>query len=132
MTQALYYVILFSIPTMPTRLRSKLLSIALLMIVQMMGPIAIVRSQSSRAIQTTQIAQENSKNEQIKQLVQKLKSTNPVVRSDAAYALGEMGESAKSAIPDLIMLFKDPDARVRSRASHALGSVGEPDRKSVV
>jgi HEAT repeat protein len=47
------------------------------------------------------------------------------VRSAAASALGEMGESAKSSVPSLIPLLKDPDINVRSSTAWALSKMGK-------
>jgi HEAT repeat protein len=46
------------------------------------------------------------------------------VRSNAAYALGEMGESAKLAIPMLIPLLMDKDTDVRSTTAEVLKKLG--------
>jgi HEAT repeat protein len=39
------------------------------------------------------------------------------------YALGKMGESAKSAIPQIMPLLQDPDLDVRESAVSALSSL---------
>ena len=57
--------------------------------------------------------------------------TNPRASQDAAQALGQMGSTAKDAIPDLIMLVGDSDPRVRSSSADALGRIG-PGTKNAV
>ncbi|WP_414530192.1 HEAT repeat domain-containing protein [Nodularia chucula] len=48
---------------------------------------------------------------------------DPIVRSSAAVALGNMGEAATQYIPDILNFLKDEkvDPIVRSRAAEALG-----------
>jgi HEAT repeat protein len=60
----------------------------------------------------------------INQLIQQLDSGNSKTRANAVESLGQMGESAKSAIPALIPLLKDQDAQVRSAAAAALKKLG--------
>jgi HEAT repeat protein len=80
-----------------------------------------------------------------------LNHENPLLRSNAAYILGMMGESgvfrdnifrgkisptvreaAQSLIPILISLLRDSDAAVRSKATYALQTIDEPTTKSAL
>ena len=56
----------------------------------------------------------------ILKLVQKLGDSNPLVRRNAAGALGLQGSRAKAAIPALKVLLKDQDSRVRDEAERAI------------
>jgi HEAT repeat protein len=60
----------------------------------------------------------------IPQVIPLLQDPNPMVRSNAAHALGFMGESAKSAIPHLIPLSQDADSSVRIAIDNALKKLG--------
>jgi len=60
-----------------------------------------------------------------------LKSDDPDVRRQAAFALGQMGEEAKAAVPDLAETLQDKVAVVRVNASLALFKIG-PESRSVV
>ncbi|NJM49096.1 MAG: HEAT repeat domain-containing protein [Alkalinema sp. RU_4_3] len=60
----------------------------------------------------------------IPSLIPLLKDLNAEVRSNAAYALGTMGDSAKSTIPSLIPLLNDSEYFVRSSATRALKKLG--------
>jgi len=52
-------------------------------------------------------------------------SDNPLVRSEAADILADIGPAAGSAVSQLTILLKDPDAHVRAAAAHALGKMLE-------
>jgi HEAT repeat protein len=53
-----------------------------------------------------------------------LKASEPSLRWEAAAALGRIGSTAKSAIPELTKLVGDEHAVVRRRAAQALGELG--------
>ena len=65
-----------------------------------------------------------NQNQDINQLIQQLKTRDWKTRFDAVYSLGQMGESAKSAVPSLIALLKDQSDDVRSAAANALKKLG--------
>jgi len=69
----------------------------------------------------------------VPQLIETLKQDkDKSVRSNAAYALWKIGESAKPAVPQLIETLKqDKDKDVRSNAAIALGSIGESAKSAV-
>jgi HEAT repeat protein len=75
-------------------------------------------------------SQQVSQRETIERLIQQLKSPDPAVRSSAAKALGDMGESAKAAIPSLILLLKDSDSW--SSAVMALERIGDSAIPSLI
>lgn len=56
----------------------------------------------------------------------------PEARYFAAYALGEIGVKARSAIPRLLPLLKDHDAMVRGEATLAIGKIGSDTPKDLV
>ncbi|MCC3507422.1 MULTISPECIES: HEAT repeat domain-containing protein, partial [unclassified Microcoleus] len=49
----------------------------------------------------------------------------------AAFALGNIGAEAKTAVPQLVSLLKDSDANVRSRAAYVLGNIGAEAKTAV-
>ena len=59
--------------------------------------------------------------ERIRELIERLGSTDPGVRRHAAEALGRIGPAA---VPALIRALKDRHHLVRSSAAHALGGLG--------
>ena len=62
-------------------------------------------------------------------LVQALSHQNPMVRLEAAAALGVIGSTAKQAVPVLRLLYEDDDQRVREAAKEAnarIESIGSP------
>jgi HEAT repeat protein len=61
--------------------------------------------------------------ESVASLAAKLGDKSPAVRAQAAAALGELGESAKTAGPALLELLKDPDETVRRQAVKALVAI---------
>jgi HEAT repeat protein len=61
-------------------------------------------------------------------LVGLLQDSDWQMRGTAALALGEIGASAKKAVPALIRALRDDDENVRACAAHALGGIG-PDAK---
>ncbi len=77
------------------------------------------------------LAQSNNNPTVVSFLIGLLKNDDPSIRSSAASGLGEMGKSAKSAIPQLISLLKDPDPFVRSSVAFALGKMGEPAKSAL-
>jgi HEAT repeat protein len=56
-------------------------------------------------------------------LIAALNDTDPIVRRLAAYALGEMGSAAKSAVPELQKHVADPDLSVMQNVGIALRSI---------
>ena len=70
--------------------------------------------------------------EAVKALIETLKDKDKGVRSNAAYALLKIGESAKPAVPQLIETLKqDQNNDVRSNAAYALGNIGESAKSAV-
>ncbi len=63
----------------------------------------------------------SSSQEQVTELLTKLKDTDPAVRFSAARALGEIKD--KSAVPALMEALKDERSFVRSYAAKALGAI---------
>ena len=61
---------------------------------------------------------------EVREQIERLYSSDPVGRGDAAYDLGEMGEKAAPAIPFLIEVLKDEASYVRGYAAEALGWIG--------
>ena len=60
-------------------------------------------------------------------LLEGLKNKDANIRKNAAFALGEIGPEAESAISELSrVLKKDPDREVRKNAAFALGEIGSP------
>ena len=49
------------------------------------------------------------------------------IRSNVAYTLGEIGESAADAVPALIQALQDGVGGVRASAAEALGKIGTPE-----
>ena len=61
----------------------------------------------------------------VQEQIQRLADIDPIVRRNAASALGQIGPSAKEAATFLIVaLAKDTDAGVRGSAAQALGAIG--------
>ncbi len=58
--------------------------------------------------------------------IEALSNEDPAVRSDAADALGLLGESAADAVPMLSNALSDDHEPVRLNAAYALGAMGEP------
>ncbi len=58
--------------------------------------------------------------------IEALSNEDPSVRSDAADALGMLGESAADAIPLLSDALSDDHEPVRLNAAYAIGAMGEP------
>ena len=59
-------------------------------------------------------------------LIAALQDEDLNVRSNAASALGMLGEVAESAVPALIQVLNAPEARFRADAVAALGLIGTP------
>lgn len=57
-----------------------------------------------------------------------LTSENPLVRTQAAEAIGRLGPAAKGAVPHLVTALKDRDFRVRTGAARALAGIGPEAR----
>jgi HEAT repeat protein len=97
----------------------------LLSVVQVLGMSEVVRSQPVREDLSLFIApQPANQNKRINQFIEQLKVDDPKVRSNAAFALGKIGEATQSTIPNLISLLKDSDWQVRSSATEALSKLG--------
>ncbi|VTS03154.1 HEAT repeat domain-containing protein [Tuwongella immobilis] len=62
-------------------------------------------------------------------LIEALSDKLPARRGGAAYALGQMGPSAKSAIPNLVANLKDPDVIVRRQTALAISRILTPERR---
>ena len=58
-------------------------------------------------------------------LIAALKDANPLVREDAATALGRLGPAASAAIDPLVATFADKDIYLRGVAAVALGRIGQ-------
>lgn len=66
---------------------------------------------------------QNKKGNEISSFVQDLEDKDEDVRSEAADALGEIGD--RRAVGPLVKALKDNDSSVRSRAAYALGKIGD-------
>lgn len=64
-------------------------------------------------------------------LVVALKDKNETLRREAAYALGECGANAHSAITPLIEGLKDKESTVRQACARALGMMGSTAREAI-
>src|SRR5579883_1683866 len=64
----------------------------------------------------------------VPQLVRLLDDRNPMIRQEAAGALGRIGPKARAATPALVRSLNDPTGSVRSNAAWSLGHVGPPDQ----
>jgi len=60
-----------------------------------------------------------------------LRSEDWQERFDAAFAIAQMGNLAKAAVPALIEVLADPDVLLRKMASVAMGAIG-PDARPAV
>ncbi len=60
-----------------------------------------------------------------------LKAKDPMLRQDAAYALGLMKGRAKQAVPDLLEGLRDPVPQVRWQCANALGNIGPAAKNAV-
>ena len=109
---------------MNSKLLLKCFPVVLLTIVPVVGLVGLARSE-------VVVQQPVNQGRRINQLIQQLKSEDAEIRSSAAFALGRMSGSAKSAIPSLIPLLKDSDAKVRWFAVYALGRMGESARSAI-
>ena len=64
--------------------------------------------------------------------IKHLKSMNAIIRSNAAKALGEIGEGSKEVVDALIAALRnDKNADVRSSAAEALGEIGDRSKEAV-
>lgn len=61
-----------------------------------------------------------------------LKDPDPSVRSQAAFAIAQMGSSAGSAVPSLINDLSSTDNSVRLQAINALGEIGSPGASEAI
>lgn len=64
--------------------------------------------------------------EEVREQIERLYSSDPVERADAAFQLGRMGKGAAPAVPFLIGVLKDRHWAVRKFAAEALGEIGFP------
>jgi hypothetical protein len=67
----------------------------------------------------------------VPKLVEALKSSNPMLRHQAADTLARIGPSAAAAVPALIDAMTDQDPLVRKACARALGQIG-PDAADAV
>lgn len=67
----------------------------------------------------------------VKELLVTLKSEKAAERAAAARILGELGPSAKEAVPDLQAALADSDKDVRRCAARSLGDIGKPSKPAV-
>jgi HEAT repeat protein len=109
---------------MNPKLLLKVFPVVLLMVVQIVGMGGVARSQGRPLVPQVQVAKES-----IPELIKLLKHSDVLVRSDAAGALGRIGESA---IPSLIPLLKDRHGDVRWAAARVLGRIGESAIPSLI
>jgi HEAT repeat protein len=119
---------------MSSKLLLKVFPVVLLTVVHVGGIVGVARSQrisQSPASWGDGTRMESSKPVDINSLIQQLKSEDSKTRSTAASELGNMGASARSAIPSLIPLLKDSDAQVRSTAAYALGQMGKLAKSAI-
>lgn len=71
--------------------------------------------------------------EQLRRLVSDLHSSDGAIRNQAALAIGEFGEDAKSAVPDLIRLLNTDKSRgIRTSAAFALRQIGTKEAISAL
>jgi HEAT repeat protein len=59
-------------------------------------------------------------------LIKALEDQDPAIRHAAAYALGEIGPDAESAIPALIQSLSDKNEQVRDSSRNSLSTIGGP------
>ena len=64
-------------------------------------------------------------------LINALQDKNESIRASAAYALGDIGDSAQEAVPLLTQALQDESAWVRRHAAEALGLIGQPAQNTV-
>ena len=64
-------------------------------------------------------------------LINALQDENESIRASAAYALGDIGDSAQDAAPLLTQALRDESAWVRRHAAEALGLIGQPAQNTV-
>ncbi|MCC6954691.1 MAG: HEAT repeat domain-containing protein [Deltaproteobacteria bacterium] len=90
-----------------------------------------VRAMSSGVVETAVIAVPKKKDKvtrRLEKLTKNLDYKDPVVRTHAAFWLGEMREAARPAIPALTStLLKDDSRWVRRASAKALGKIGTSD-----
>lgn len=72
-----------------------------------------------------------SDSEAVPALLTGITDTDPVVRSAAASALGELQVRPEAVVRPLIGLLQDPDPSVRSSAAFALGKYGSHAKSAV-
>jgi HEAT repeat protein len=70
-------------------------------------------------------------NKDVQELLVTLKSEKVAERAAAARILGEMGSTAKDAVPGLQAALGDADKEVRRCAARSLGDIGRPAKPAV-
>ena len=68
---------------------------------------------------------------QVQELLVTLQSGKPAERAAAARILGELGASARAAVPDLGSALGDGEGEVRRNAARSLGDIGPPAKLAV-
>ena len=63
--------------------------------------------------------------------IESLRDANVVARCTAVRALGQMGASAREALPALIQALQDREALVRDAAAEAIGAIGPETREAI-
>ena len=96
------------------KLKSLLMMVAVLMVILFAAP---ARAQSNDVV-----------SKRVAELIEMLGDADINVRWEAAYTLGEIGPTAKEAVPPLIRTLKDGDEDVRAAAAEALEKIA-PDLK---
>jgi HEAT repeat protein len=91
---------------------------ALALLLSLAQVVGVMEARSQTA--TAQLASPKADEAEISKFIQQLKDPDPKVRQVAATTLGEIGKSAKSAIPQLILLLKDSNEWVRISAAWAI------------
>ena len=86
---------------------------------------SLVRYEAVRALKI--LAEDSS--EALPPLIRALRDPAPLVQLAAVMAAGEIGPSAKLAIPELLQVLCATDTSLRMHAATALGSIGGPDAR---
>jgi HEAT repeat protein len=84
---------------------------------------------SARLREEAELRQEEVK--KVRPLVARLTSPQATERRDAAVAIGTLGLSARSAVPDLLAVLRDADPDVRKSAAVTLAGVGATPQEVV-
>ncbi len=89
--------------------------------------LAMLEDRSQMVIQELVTAMKKMKEQVFDELVQLLENQNPVIKRNAAYALGYFQD--KAAVPPLIHLLRSQNSTIRKVACNSLGDLG--DRRAV-